>query len=378
MALASLMTYKCAIVDVPFGGAKGGVCIDPKKYSLSQLERITRRYAMELCQKNFIGPGTDVPAPDMGTGSREMAWIRDTYRQFNPLDINASACVTGKPVSSGGVRGRTEATGLGVFYVTKEALKIPGIQKQTGLSESLKGKSIIIQGLGNVGYWASKCLHDAGAKITGVIEYNGGIFNPNGISVDELLKHWRLNGSFEGYPSSKFYPVETAHTLLEEECDILIPAALEKQINIRNADRIRAKLIVEAANGPTTPTAADILEKKGIVIIPDVVANAGGVTVSYFEWLKNLSHVRFGRLNKKWEETSNQRIVEFVEECFGKAMMEPSRRKLLVSGPNEVDLVYSGLEDTMYNAIHEVYKTSSLLVCSSYILITIYSHRVGY
>jgi len=358
MALAALMTYKCAIVDVPFGGAKGGVCINPKKYTISQLERITRRYTMELCQKNFMGPGLDVPAPDMGTGSREMSWMKDTYRQFHPMDVNASACVTGKPISSGGIRGRTEATGLGVFYCLREFLRIPGFQKQTGLTESVRGKSIIVQGLGNVGYWASKFFHDAGAKIIGVVEHNGGIYNPNGIDPENLLKHWRQNGSFEGYPNSKFYTTDNSYLLLEEECDVLIPAALEKQINFRNAEKIRAKVILEAANGPTTPIAADILERKGIVVIPDVVANAGGVTVSYFEWLKNLSHVRFGRLNKKWEETSNQRIIDFVDECMGKTMADQSRRKILVGGPNEEDIVYSGLEDTMCNAARETYKTA--------------------
>lgn len=360
MALASLMTYKCAVVDVPFGGAKGGVCIDPKKYTVSQLEKITRRYTMELCQKNFIGPGSDVPAPDMGTGAREMSWIKDTYRQFNPNDVNAAACVTGKPVSSGGIRGRAEATGRGVFYCLREFLTIPGFQKMSGLHGSVRGISVIVQGLGNVGYWATKSFHDNGAKIIGVIEHNGGIYNERGIDPEKLLIHWRQNGSFEGFPNSKFFTTDDAYLLLEKECDVLIPAALEKQINFRNADKIKAKVVLEAANGPTTPLAAEILERNGVVIIPDLVANSGGVTVSYFEWLKNLSHVRFGRLNKKWEESSNKRIIDFVEECIGKSMADSARKKIIIGGPSEEDIVYSGLEDTMSNAARETFKTAQV------------------
>lgn len=350
-ALASLMTYKCAVVDVPFGGAKGGIAIDPKKFSEDELERITRQYALELCQKNFIGPGIDVPAPDVGTGGREMSWILNTYESFNPHDVNATACITGKPLEVGGIRGRTEATGLGVFYGIREFLKFPEVQAKTGLKEGIAGKTVSIQGFGNVGYWAAHFFAEAGAKIVAIGEYPYSVINPAGIDIEDLHNYRVKKGNFEGY--KKGTVVSGSSSVLEVDCDILIPAALERQIHYANAPKVRAKLIGEAANGPVTPRADEILLSANKVVIPDMLLNAGGVTVSYFEWLKNLSHVRFGRINRAWEEESKHNMVSWVEEVSGKHM-NPQTRKAFVRGAKEVDLVRSGLLDTMEVACGEV------------------------
>jgi len=356
MALASLMTYKCAVVDVPFGGAKGGVKIDPKKYTLAQREKITRSYALLLCQKNFIGPGLDVPAPDMGTGEQEMSWIRDTYSAFNNNDVDSMACVTGKPISAGGIRGRTEATGLGVYYGIREFLSYEEVLQKTGLTPGIRGKRIVIQGFGNVGYWAAKFFEESGAKIIGVAEFNGAVYNPEGMNVDALLKYKLQHGTFLNFPGAQ--NIEDSIRALELDCDILIPAALEKQIHIGNAHNIKAKIIAEAANGPMTPKGDEVLLQKGnVVIIPDLLLNAGGVTVSYFEWLKNLSHVRFGRLNKKWEESSKRMLLDFIEQTVNRKLGE-SERNLVIHGADEVDIVRSGLDDTMTNACAETRKTA--------------------
>ncbi|CAG8614255.1 9301_t:CDS:10 [Cetraspora pellucida] len=354
-ALAALMTYKCAIVDVPFGGAKGGISVDPSKYTIAELERITRRYTVELCQKAFIGPGTDVPAPDVGTGPREMSWIMDTYRQFHPNDVDSIGCVTGKPIPLGGVRGRNEATGLGVFYGIREFISYPEVQKHTGLSGNIKDLSIIIQGFGKVGYWAAKFFEKNGAKIIGIGEKECGVYNSNGLNVDELFKYRLSNGSLHGAPNVEI--IEDPLQILDLECDVLIPAALERQIGLRNADKIKAKIIGEAANGPTTPLANEILLKKGILIIPDLLLNAGGVTVSYFEWLKNLSHMRFGRMTRKWDELGKSQLVELVERNVGHKLSDTEKEQI-VHGADESDLVYSGLEDTMIRACMETRKTS--------------------
>jgi len=352
MALAALMTFKCALADVPFGGAKGGVCIDPKHMSESQLERITRHYTMALCQKNFIGPGLDVPAPDMGTGAREMSWIKDTFQQFNTQDVDSQACVTGKPVHAGGIRGRTEATGLGVYYGIREFLNYDEVLAKTGLTRGVPGKTVIIQGFGNVGYWAAHFFQKYGAKVVGVGEYNGAIYNEKGLDVEALYQHWQTNKTFNGF-SGKFLPAEDATKILEYPCEVLIPAALEQQIHRENADKIQAKLIGEAANGPTTPAGDAILLAKGDrVIIPDMLLNVGGVTVSYFEWLKNLAHVRFGRLNKKWEEQSKKAMLEMIEKVASRPLSEQDKAAV-VSGASERDIVYSGLDDTMCNACEE-------------------------
>ena len=298
MALAALMTYKCAIVNVPFGGAKGGIRINPKSYTPFELEKITRRYASELVKKNFIGAGIDVPAPDYGTGAREMSWIADTYASLNPGDVNALGCVTGKPVSQGGVRGRTEATGLGVFYGVRELCNVAEDMKRLGLNTGIEGKKVIVQGLGNVGYHAAKFFYENGATIVGLAEYEGGIYSEKGLNLEDVVAHRKATGSILGFPGAK--DIKNSAETLEMDCDILIPSALENVINAGNADRIKAKIIGEGANGPLTPEADEILNKKGVIVVPDMFLNAGGVTVSYFEWLKNLSHVRFGRLDKRF------------------------------------------------------------------------------
>ena len=357
IALATLMTYKCAIVDVPFGGAKGAVKINPKNYSKEQLERITRRYTTELIRKNFIGPAVDVPAPDYGTGAREMAWIADTYLAFHPEQIDALGCVTGKSIAQGGIRGRTEATGLGVFYGLREACSNADDMKDVGLEPGIKGKRVVVQGLGNVGYHAAKFCQEGGAILVGFAEYEGGISNPDGIDIEELMRHRKANnGSMMDFAGAT--NLATREDALELDCDILIPAALENQITTDNAPRIKAKVIGEAANGPITASAEEILEEMGIMVVPDVYINAGGVTVSYFEWLKNLSHVRFGRLEKRFEQSAFDRILDIVEKETGRHLSD-EERNMVARGADEADLVYSGLEETMitsYNQIREIWK----------------------
>lgn len=351
MALASLMTYKCAIVNVPFGGAKGGIKINPKQYTAFELEKITRRYASELVKKNFIGPGIDVPAPDYGTGAREMSWIVDTYASLKPGEVDAQACVTGKPVTQGGVRGRTEATGLGVYYGIKELCGVAEDMKKIGMSTGIEGKKVIVQGLGNVGYHAAKFFFDNGAIIVGLAEYEGGIYDEKGLDIYKVVDHRKATGSLLNYPGAT--NLRTSGDTLEMPCDILIPAALENVINGSNADRIQAKIIGEAANGPLTPEADEILNAKGVIVVPDMYLNAGGVTVSYFEWLKNLSHVRFGRMDKRFSENQNTFLLKSVEQLTGKSVGD-MERSLILHGPDEVDLVYSGLEDTMIGSYHEI------------------------
>lgn len=351
MALAALMTYKCAIVNVPFGGAKGGIKINPREYTPYELEKITRRYTAELIKKNFIGPGTDVPAPDYGTGEREMAWILDTYVAMHPGEIDAAGCVTGKPVSQGGVRGRKEATGLGVFYGLSEICNMPTLMDKLGLPVGVKDKTICIQGMGNVGFHTALFFQEAGAKIVGIAEYEGAIYSEKGFDINEVYKHRQATGSILDFPGAHNF--EKTGDALEMECDILIPAALENVINGTNASRIKAKIVGEAANGPLTPEADDILNLKGILIVPDMYLNAGGVTVSYFEWLKNLSHVRYGRIEKRFEENMNHRIVDQLEGLTGKTIVK-EERDFILHGADEVDLVRSGLEETMIAATREI------------------------
>lgn len=350
MALAALMTYKCAVVDVPFGGAKGGIKIDKSQYSEGEIERITRRYTYELIKKDFLGPGADVPAPDYGTGAREMGWILDTYRQLKS-DINAEACVTGKPISQGGVRGRSEATGRGVYFGIREACNNEEDMRELGLDTGVEGKTFVIQGLGNVGYHAAKYMYEGGAKMVGVAEMEGSIYDPDGMDPEELMMYREEHGTIVGYGNSKELQDNTQ--VLEAECDILIPAALENQLTEKNAPNIKAKIIGEAANGPTTAKAHDILTEKGALVIPDTYLNAGGVTVSYFEWLKNLSHVRFGRMQKRFEESSYRKILGEIENISDRKFTE-EELKNLASGASEVDLVDSGLEETMVNAYIEL------------------------
>lgn len=347
-ALAALMTYKCACVEVPFGGSKGGLCIDPREWEEEELERITRRFAYELIKRDLINPSQNVPAPDMGTGEREMAWIADQYHRMNTTDIDARACVTGKPLNSGGIRGRVEATGRGVQYALRDFFRHGEDIKAAGLDGTLAGKRIIVQGLGNVGYHAAKFLQEEdNATILAVIERDGAIVNPNGLDIETLHHHIRENGGVKGFPHGTY--VEEGSKVLEEECDILVPAALEGVINLSNADRIRTKLIIEAANGPVTAGADEILRKKGVVIIPDMYANAGGVTVSYFEWVKNLSHIRFGRMQRRQEEARQHLIIEALEKMTGKPFPE-ELKGAFVTGADELTLVRSGLDDTMRGA----------------------------
>ena len=351
MALAALMTYKCAIVNVPFGGAKGGIAIDPKKYTPYQLENITRRYTAELIKKNFIGPGTDVPAPDYGTGEREMAWILDTYTSMRPGEIDAAGCVTGKPVTQGGVRGRREATGLGVFYGVREVCKMEDVMKKLGLPTGVEGKRVIVQGLGNVGYHAAKFFREGGAKLVCLAEHDGAIHCEDGLNEEDVFQYKKKNGTIKNFPNTKFIP--TSAEALELECDILIPAALENVINGENAPRVKAKIIGEGANGPLTPDADEVFVQKGTLVIPDMYLNAGGVTVSYFEWLKNLSHVRYGRMEKRFTENLNAHILGTIEELTTKKV-SIREREFIMHGPEEADLVYSGLEETMITATHEI------------------------
>ena len=356
VALASLMTYKCAVVDVPFGGAKGAVKINPKNYSREELEQVTRRYTAELMKKNFIGPAVDVPAPDYGTGAREMAWIADTYLAYHPEQIDALGCVTGKSVSQGGIRGRNEATGLGVFYGLREACDNAEDMKEIGLEKGIKNKSIVVQGLGNVGYHAAKFCSEGGARIVGFAEYEGAIYNRDGIDLEDLMRHRKQTNSILDFPNAK--NLERREDALELECDILIPAALENVITSENATRVKAKIIGEGANGPITAAAEDILEKKGVLVVPDFYLNAGGVTVSYFEWLKNLSHVRFGRIEKRFEQNAFDRILKLVEKETGRTL-SAEERNMVAHGADESELVYSGLEETMivaYQQIREILK----------------------
>lgn len=360
-ALAALMTYKCALVEAPFGGSKGGLCINPREYEEHELELITRRFAYELAKRDLIHPSQNVPAPDMGTGEREMAWMADQYARMNTTDINAKACVTGKPLNAGGIAGRVEATGRGVQYALQEFFRHPEDIKMAGLTGKLDGKRVVVQGLGNVGYHAAKFLSEEdGSIITGIIERDGGIFNDDGLDVDAVHKWLGENGGVKGFSGGTY--VENGAELLEKDCDILIPAALEGVINLSNAERVTAPLIIEAANGPVTAGADEILRNKGTVIIPDMYANAGGVTVSYFEWVKNLSHIRFGRMQRRQEESRHQLVIDELErldDAMGdRWSMTPDFKQKYLRGAGELELVRSGLDDTMriaYQSMREVW-----------------------
>ena len=354
-ALAALMTYKCAIVDVPFGGSKGGLIIDPTKYDRDDVQIITRRFARELIRKDFISPSTNVPAPDMGTGEREMAWIADTYKNLHPENLNYAACVTGKPVHHGGIRGRIEATGRGVVYAMREFFRHPKDVKRTGMDGGLGGKCIVIQGLGNVGYYAGKLLDEEDdAKIIAIIEKDGALINEEGMSVQRVREYINAHKTIKGFPDASF--TENGKAVLEMECDILLPAAMEAQITAENAGRINTRLIVEAANGPVTFTGDEILRERKITIIPDAYVNAGGVTVSYFEWIRNLSHIRFGRMERRYDEMKGQHFISALENMTQKDVPDWMQREI-VKGADELDLVRSGLDDTMRNAYQELSET---------------------
>ena len=354
-ALAALMTYKCAIVNVPFGGSKGALKINPNDYDEEDLEKITRRFAHELIKKDLVNPNLNVPAPDMGTGEREMAWISDTFQNLYPNQINGMGCVTGKPVHNGGIRGRTEATGRGVQFGIREFFRHPEDLKLAQIEGGLDSKKIIVQGLGNVGWHAAKFLSEEdGAKIIGIIERDGAIYSEKGLDVNDVLNYIKENGGVKNFPNSSF--TESGQELLEKECDILIPAAIEGVINSSNAARIKAPLIAEAANGPVTFEADSILRKKGIVILPDAFLNAGGVTVSYFEWIKNLARIRFGRLERRHEEMKGKLIVETLETMLNAKVPDDLKNKL-IEGADELDLVRSGLDDSMRDAYKNIRET---------------------
>jgi len=346
-ALAALMTYKCAIVDVPFGGSKGGLLIDPRQYTRDEMQRITRRFTRELVRKGFLSPASNVPAPDMGTGEREMAWMMDTYRTLHPEDINHAACVTGKPVAHGGIRGRVEATGRGVVFALREFFRHPNDCAMAGLSGNLGGKRIVVQGLGNVGYYASKILQEEDdATIIAIIERDGAVINEQGLPIEAVRQHIIATGGVSGFDTDGTTHVADGGPVLEMPCDILIPAALEGQINADNATRIEAKLVCEAANGPVTFEGDEILKSRGIVVLPDAYVNAGGVTVSYFEWIRNLAHIRFGRMERRYDEMRGRHMAAALESMTGSKLPDIVRDEL-VRGAGELDLVRSGLDDTM-------------------------------
>ena len=356
-ALASLMTFKCALVDVPFGGAKGGLLIDPKKYDEESLERITKKFARELIRRGYLSPARDVPAPDVGTSQREMGWILDAYKSSRPDDINHVACVTGKSVNHGGIKGRLEATGRGVCEALKEFFRhTDEVSKAKMDSPDLNDQKIIIQGLGNVGLHSAKSLFATGAKIIGIAEKDGAIFNKEGINIIELEEYKQGKKTILGFPNTK--TIDVSSDLLTYDCDILIPAALENVITLKNVDNIKAKIICEAANGPVSYRADKKLKDRGTVIIPDIYANAGGVTVSYFEWIRNISHIRMGRLHKRYEEDRGEVILKALEQISPNKLSQDLTNQL-VHGANEEDIIASGLEDTMRVSFQEILEMKS-------------------
>mmetsp|Transcript_15460 Transcript_15460/g.15436 ORF Transcript_15460/g.15436 Transcript_15460/m.15436 type:complete len:496 (+) Transcript_15460:27-1514(+) len=362
-ALSFLMTLKCACVNLPFGGGKGGITVDPKTLSLGERERLTRRYALELSKKGFLSPAADVPGPDLGTGELEMAWMMDTYKSLNPTNLNAVACTTGKPLEMGGIPGRAESTGLGLYYALREFLKDKKYTDKVELPTGINGKKVIVQGFGNVGYWACHFLQKDGAKILGVIEPSGSVFNENGIDVDDLKAFMIQHRTLKGYPKAEL--VEDGQEVFTRKTDIIIPAAVERSVHGGNAPNFQCKILAEGANGPTTPKGEEALEKKGVLVLPDLLMNAGGVTVSFFEYVKNLGHIKPGLLTKRWQGKRNRSIIEAIATLKGISKEELEAKsadwKKLAEGASELDLVYSGLEQIMSEAVHETKETSERL-----------------
>ena len=354
IALASLMTYKCAIVGVPFGGAKGGVLVNSRGLSAGFRERIIRRYTAELIRKNFIGPDVDVPAPDYGTGEQEMGWIADTYKNLRVNEPSPYACVTGKPLAMHGIPGRRQATGLGVYYAIRSCMDIPGDMKALGLSPGTSGKRVIIQGLGNVGYHAGHFLQQqGGAVIVGIIEREGALHAPDGLDVEAVNAYRQEHGTLAGFPAATF--IADGNSVLEYDCDVLMPAALESQITGENAGRIRARIVAEAANGPVDFEGEKILGERGVLVLPDIYANAGGVTVSYFEWLKNKAGVSFDRMISRHDQITRMQLVTAIENLTGQSVPDSVRDKLLRSASEE-DMVIAALDQTMTQAFEKIHQ----------------------
>ena len=352
-ALASLMTYKCAIVNIPFGGAKGGLKINPKNYTMPQLREITKAFASKLINKGFISPALNVPAPDVGTSEREMEWILETYKTLKPDDINYRGCVTGKPLHRGGIAGRTEATGRGIEEVVREIFRHEDVVKEAGLKNELKDNEIIVQGFGNVGSNLAKHLYNRdSAKIIAIGEFDGYLYNKKGIDINALIEFFQKNKSINNPKLGEFK--NNPSELLELDCDILIPAALENAITVDNVDKIKTKLIIEAANGPISFEADQKLFEKGVMIIPDIYVNAGGVVVSYFEWVKDISHIRFGRVEKRFQEQKILDIIDLIDKKTN-TKTDFDTIKKIIHGADEEDLAFSGLEDSMRNAFIEIY-----------------------
>ena len=347
-ALATLMTWKTSLVDIPYGGGKGGIAIDPNKFSKNELERISRKFFNAI--DPIIGPNKDIPAPDVNTNAQVMSWFMDEYSKSHGY---TPAIVTGKPIELGGSLGREEATGRGTAIITKEAAKKWNID--------LNKAEVVIQGFGNVGSYAAKFLDEYGCKIIAVSDVSGGLYDPQGLDVKSLFDFNKRHRTIDGFKGGKKISNEE---LLGLKCDFLIPAALGGVIHKMNVDELNCKVIIEAANGPVTFSADEILRKKGVVIIPDAYMNAGGVTVSYFEWVKNLARIRFGYLERRHEERRGQLIVDALEKMLDTAVPQNIRNQL-VTGADELDLVRSGLDDTMrnaYNEIREIYNSKEKVV----------------
>lgn len=352
VALASLMTFKLTVANIPFGGAKGGIQFDPRKYSAAEVERITRKYTLELAKKNFIGPQIDCLGPDMGTNEQTMTWIKDTYAYlYGEKEINAAGCCTGKYISQGGISGRTESTGLGVFHVLKTLCNDDSFCDRVGFGTGLRGKKIIVQGFGNVGYHFANFCQKEGAKIVGVIERDQAMYCSTGLDVQAVKMHFTSGAAKRGedFPGAEIMENRNPMRLAYEPCDVMAPCAADGAINANNAGKLQCKVVIEGANGPTTFRADQILKERGIELVPDMLANVGGVTVSYFEWLKNLDHVAPGRMTAKHKEQQNKKLIKML----GYKFPENSPIMKSLEAAKEIDIVLSGLEEIMVEATKE-------------------------